>query len=42
MVTALFVFHGTPFQSAQAQAKIDIPFFCGRDPVLNGTLYKVG
>ena len=29
-------------KSAQAQAKIDIPFFCGRDPVLNGTLYKVG
>jgi hypothetical protein len=29
-------------KSMQVQAKIDTPFFCGRDPVLTGTLYRVG
>jgi hypothetical protein len=29
-------------KSMQVQAKIDIPFFCGRDPVLTGTLSRVG
>jgi|SwirhirootsSR3_FD_contig_51_6963435_length_698_multi_1_in_0_out_0_1 hypothetical protein len=28
-------------KSAQAQAKVDIPFFCGHDPTLSGTLYRV-
>lgn len=24
----------------QAKAKLDLPWFCGRDPVLDATLYK--
>jgi hypothetical protein len=24
----------------EAEAKIDVPWICGPDPVLNGTLYK--
>lgn len=24
----------------QAQAKVDVPWFCGRDPVLSGTLFR--
>ena len=27
-------------EEVDAQAKIDLPWLCGRDPVLNGTLYR--
>ena len=28
-------------EEVDAQAKIDLPWLCGRDPVLSGTLYRV-
>ncbi len=29
-------------KTVEAKAKIDLPWLCGRDPVLTGTLYEAG